>query len=648
MKPSLILIMLLALPAVFNCSNDSNLIFPEKKEIATISGFVEPAGVRARVYLLDAKPVDSTITDSASGFFVFDSVPYGSYQLKVIADSFGMAKITFSAQSPLYSFPNIVLKKRPSQISSVTPDNNTVIKGMGDLPGSNDTTAVISIIFNRRMDTASFAKNISFTPQLSFKVLRNAFSDPNHFYTIGIPLVKFFAQPSLSMMLGGKIKSVYGETLDFDYTVSYFPDTAFLTKIITSYFITQTAPVNNTQNVDPNTAVVITFKREMNRSSAEQLFSTLPANPPTFTWTKNTSNPDLPYDILTVRYFSPLQPNTRYTVALDSGVMSLDSLVMKRRFTLSFTTNDLTLSPLFPGNGQSAVALDSPFTYFANFAVDSSSFAGAFSIKPGLSMLDFSITKDQSNNSAIKVYHSPLSVSTNYAVTIDSTVKSITGIKLQKKISVSFTTLLSYPDSLLLKKSFLIASTSPASTQELIDCNRSIIINFRKPMNKTSVEQRCSFVPAALFIAEWPSDGSLSLKPSQQFRSNTAYALMLDSGFQTVDNLSGNTFKLVFKTKPLTILSFDPVIGQINVSRSAPVYMKFNGSADTSTLLSNIETAPKMDSLYVQTVSATEYRIRHASLLAATRYTVTFKNTITDLYGSAMDKSYSLTFTTGN
>jgi hypothetical protein len=456
-----------------------------------------------------------------------------------------------------------------------------------------------------------------------------------------------FSKTAIVLSLGKKIKSIYNEPLDFDYSLNYYPDTAYLSKVINFYFVTQSTPVNNALGVDPNSSLSITFKREMNRASVEKAFSTLPVSAPTFTWAKITGA-DNYYDLLTIKFISPLQPDTRYTAQLDSGIASLDSQVMERKYAFSFTTNDIAVIPLFPGNGQMMIPVDSAFILSLNAPVDSASFAGGFSIKPSCSMLDYAFTRELNNSTTIRVYHTPLSVNTPYTIGVDTTVKTNTGSKLKKRLSVTFQTLVSYPDSLLVKKSPFVLSTNPSSLLDQIDCNRSIIITFRKPMIRASVETRFSMTPAVLYTAEWANDNMVSLKPSQPFTSNTLFVLLLDSGFQTVDNLTGNTFKTTFKTKPLGIIGLDPVIGQISVAKNTLIIVKFNSAVDTSSLIAGIGVVPAVDSLMIQSAGYNyEYRLKHAAFSPSTKYTITFKKAIMDIYGSAMDRDYTGTFTTG-
>jgi len=175
-------------------------------------------------------------------------------------------------------------------------------------------------------------------------------------------------------------------------------------------------------------------------------------------------------------------------------------------------------------------------------------------------------------------------------------------------------------------------------------------------MDKQSVEQLISLVPATLFTLLWDDhlsekDRKLTIDPSQRLKANTTYTAVLDSGYQTVAGKTGNRYTFSFKTLPVTLVEYKPLNGQVNVPTSSLIELTFNTALDTTSLLPNITLTPAVDSLHIAASSVSNsaalYHLDHKGFLPETAYTLTLQNGIGDQFGVPLGKVYSISFTTG-
>lgn len=636
---------------IVHCSDSPQLLFPESEEIAQVSGYVSPKGVVATVYIVDATVVDSVVTDSATGYFRFVNVPYGSYQIKVVAAGYGILTEPLYISSSYVNMYTLRLKEHPSQISYISPVNKSIVNTQ-NTSLFTDTTAVIRIVFKERMDTASVIDAITVTPTIPWKLEKTEFSDPYYHIFLSLPIIDFFSYTQVTLTIGQSAKTIYGENLDFDFDLIYYPDTASLSDVIASTYISSTSPYNGSSDVNTTTDIEIRFRTAMNRTSVEQAFSITPTAIPNFFWSTSSN-----YEKLTVRFAVPLLNNTPYTVSLDSGMTTLDSTGISGTVSFFFTTRPMAFGNYTPLNGELSFPATAPFIYVVNFPVDSTSFLNAFSISPLVDSLSVSISNASSSGYyEVTVYHSILKLDTVYTITIDSTLQSTGGALYGKVFSHQFTTEAILSDTTQLDSSLVIA-VSPEDTTFLINCSDEPLVYFKSPMDKQSVEQRLSITPATLFTVTWADflfeeDRIVEINPSQRLRANTTYTIVIDSGYQTKAHIIGDRFAFAFKTEPIALMEYEPLNGQINVPTLMPVKLKFNTAIDTTSLLPNVTIVPALDSLVISYTSVSSYEawyyIDHTAFLPDTTYTVTLRDSINDLFGVPLGRTYTISFTTGN
>lgn len=631
------LFMLLIISGVIlRCSNNPELIFPEEKNTGKVTGFINPAGVKATVYLIDIDTIATTSPYPDNGYYSFTDVPYGSYQIKVVADSFGVITLTFSLSRSVISLSTLNLSRYPSQINRINPKENSSFSHLNNSCFS-DSTFDLYIEFKKHMSIANIDSAFSVSPPLPIRISRDEVSEFKHEIYFSIPIFDFFQYPQVTVTLNTKFSTVYFEPLDFDYSIHYYPDTSLYEQAIFRYFISETVPRQSASNVDVNTDVVFKFRKLMNHFSVENAVSIEPDILPDFSW--QVLDPE--GEELIIQFAKPLDVSTYYTIKLDTTLVTLDSVNPQLPLYLSFKTEYFRILSHFPINGDISITPDAPFTYITNFPVDSVSFVNAFSISPNVDSLSYRFFN---NKQLIEVTHSSLIPDSQYKITIDSTLTTSTGIKYDRFLYQNFTTGIS-SDTIL--DSTLISGTYPPDTAELLDCNGDVLVIFTVIMNRQSVENRISLSPNLIFEGIWRSNDTLQINQLQQFMSNTIYSVEIDSGYKTYNGeKTGIKYGFSFKTKPVRLDSFYPLYGQVNVALDSRVVLEFNTPVDSTSLISNIFFTPAVDSLQLSISDSGLYYLDHMDFLQNTKYMIMLSDSITDKYGVIMEKAYTIEFTT--
>ena len=648
MKSALMISLLVLIGTGMLSCDGPKVVFPEEKEVAIISGVIDPPRSKAMVYLRDAALIDSVRCDSVTGGYQFRNIPFGVYTLEVKAKGFGAVHKLITVDYKIKSCGTVILSRYPSQIQQVTPEDSSTVPRFSKIITSSDTVVNIEIRFSERMDTASVAAALSTTPELPGMKLDWQISSitSGGYLIVRVPAIHFYAVPKVQLTLKKSAKTVYGSGLDFDFNLVYFPDTSLLPLVVSKTFFT-IEPFDGRSEVDVQSNLTITFNYEMLQSSVEKNLSISPSASPNFFWSRSSTGNRI---MLTVRFAEPLMYNTRYTVLFDTGMMTQDSICLPVPVRTVFTTKSMRLTNYYPLNGDSTVQVRAPFVYESQFAIDSASFRKAFSIKPGVDSIKVSMEKSGSLNRVV-VYHAALKPSSAYTITIDTTLRSVDGGRIGSLLEQHFFTADSLkPDT----AKNLVQSWFPNDSINPITTVQSVWIYFNQQTDPFSVESRLHISPSVPFKAEWDGTTSLLLtvRPLQPFRSATTYTVTLDSGYTSSDGLYGKPLAFSFTTEPLMLSSYTPCDGQINVSRSDPFRFNFNTPVDPVSLKSSISFKPATDSLVITALDSSlthhrQFLVHRSSLIADTSYTVTLQGSLCDIYGVSMGTDFTIRFKTG-
>jgi hypothetical protein len=428
---------LLPIVAIVSCGEGPQIVFPQEDQIARITGNVQPRQSGATVYLEDVEIIDSTIIDSSTGRFTFDSVRYGDYRLRVKATGYGVYTSRIALDDRYYSVSTIYLDNQPSQIYYVFPYPDQVIGSSSirsDDERFTEPMAVIFLYFKEPMDSLSVAQALTITPAVRY-TFGSWVATSSYYYTqLFIPVTDFFAHGRISFTIDTTARTLYGERLDFRYTFSYSPDTSNLTITRIKQFIGTVYPRDSSTLMNTTDSVRIIFSASMNKASIEQRLSLTPSTLFSVSWDTVGS-----VSRMTIVPSQPMRADTNYVVAIDSGFQTMGGSA-GIAFSMGFVTRPLALSFCTPMNGQVSVSRTDTLFLTFNTAVDVATVLDHVSIIPAVDSLAVALPNPVAPASSIALTHAPYMADILYTVTLDSVLSDVYGKTMGKTVTLSFRT----------------------------------------------------------------------------------------------------------------------------------------------------------------------------------------------------------------
>ncbi|MBF0430236.1 MAG: Ig-like domain-containing protein [Fibrobacteria bacterium] len=646
-KKKLLLLCLFILVLLYTACNDQvSLNLPDNEEYSTVTGYVTPTGVSGTVYLFETGVIDSAELDDETGYFSFDSIPYGSYYIRVKADDYAEYNKYLSINSRTTVMSTIMLDKISGLISRQWPTENTELNQtfMADNDYDiGDSTVSFKIYFNKKMDEPSIIKAFTSSPSQNNLGIKLTYEteNNNNFLKISVPILNLFHNAEVSFSLGKDAKDVFGNNLDNAYTMVFPVDTSYLAQIQTDLIIRQVNPQHDAVSVSPSKTITVYFHKKMVEKNVENAFFIKPEKPANFFWNTGSSGATS----VEIKFATPLVSATSYTYGFKAGICSKDSLCTSEDLSYSFQTTSIQLSNYKPYSGVPDFPLDSVFYYRFTATMDLEKFKESFHISPEVDSLDFEYYSYYTTT--IHVYHSLLEENKAYTITIDSSCLGVTGdnpgIYLQQKFTTGGSVMGTQQQENEIR-------VSPSDSTDYINTGSYITIAFPDSMNINSVLEHYHlepYVPAQLSWQYYSEDHQLRITPVQRLKANTLYTITLDRGYKNIQGDSFDTFTAYVKTYPLSLQEFLPQTGRINIDVDKNLSYEFSSAIDSLSFAENFVIEPEPDSLrFVFDSYEKEVTVRHSSFDRETTYKVTLGQGITDLYGAPLYKSYSLEFTT--
>jgi hypothetical protein len=410
------------------CCTINNLL-PEQTAATSgaIAGKVLQAQSGATVYLEQGRPLDSVSIDPGDGFFSLDSIPEGTYRLRIAAVGFDTITTSLTIEpGKSYNIGYLVLVKRTAAFNDTVPsvndhypkDKAELIYLPPDEYNQGSQRLYISVSFDRPMNRESVEKALTIDPPLdggyfewfqnsrTFNTAQSNVTWTGSAYTettfkiLASTVVAYDAvqPPSLPP---AQI-TTYSIAKSFTF---YFPrsgcrtDTTYTIKISRSAVDTAGTPLdtalefsfstvqsataltgiemlphNGDDWVDllAPTGIQLTFPRRMNRTSTEAHLHINVVRDPVFLWTD--------YNHLTVYTGGIFIPDTTYAISVDSATLDLDSVPLGRTERLSFRTGPLRVTASSPQLGALGVYTNSRVVLTFNTYVDRTSFPAIASL----------------------------------------------------------------------------------------------------------------------------------------------------------------------------------------------------------------------------------------------------------------------------
>jgi hypothetical protein len=294
--------------------------------------------------------------------------------------------------------------------------------------------------------------------------------------------------------------------------------------------------------------ISVIFTQPMDRESVEKAFSTDPPTEGMFHWGQYSEAPsrtyyaeyenkasDWGYDVgATITTYSKITAfsyqmaqkdcfvDTTYTVILST--QASDTAGNQLRFPLEFSFSTVQSSSTqngiitYPSHGDIEVDLLSTNGIQVTFPrnMDRVSTESATHVLPASDVMYLWPQKNQLTIYTGGILHA----GTEYSITIDETAKDLDGVKLGHPFSFSFKT-----------AAVNITSTSPRNGELFVASSSPVYLYFNTYMQKSTVQNAFSISPAIPGTLDWYYDSKtmLQFKPSQDFKYNTQYTVVIDT-----------------------------------------------------------------------------------------------------------------------
>jgi Bacterial Ig-like domain len=200
-----------------------------------------------------------------------------------------------------------------------------------------------------------------------------------------------------------------------------------------------------------------------------------------------------------------------------------------------------------------------------------------------------------------------------------------------------------------------VLSHSPTNNAVDVALNSPITLRFSKAMNKTSVENAFSSVPAITCTWVWlDNDQTATCTPGSEFPFLTQYDFTLASSAQGAAGVAMTTsltsrFTTVQDTIKPALTSYTPADSAPGVTRfDTPIVLNFSKPMNQQSVQAAFQSQPAITCVWTWTTSSSATCQPVARLDARTTYTITLSIAATDLIGNALQAAYGFNFSVGN
>jgi alpha-2-macroglobulin len=394
-------------------------------------------------------------------------------------------------------------------------------------------------------------------------------------------------------------------------------------------------PADGDAGVTPRTRLTLRFDGPMNPRSVERAVVLRPTTAWQPIWSDDRAT-------LTISPTTPLQPDTSYSLTIDTQALNQRFRALDRLIELRFRTAPApAVVRVLPQDGAADVSPDAPISIrFSRVIVP----ADALMRPTAMPELRFdpplagSVTwLDQTT--ALFRPTTPLHPGTLYRATLDAALSDLAGVQLNRPFTWGFST-----------PAPAVLDFAPADGAVAVAPRATLAITLSQPLDRDSLRASLLITPSAegdLVLKDLPDGRQLALfAPYAGWLPATSYAVTLRAGAMPAGgNLPLLTPKRVsFTTAPQPALTGRfPGEGQ-TLPPGQEIQLIFNAPIDDDAIRSALELTPTADILRI-TTSETEVRIA-ADLRAATPYTITLPATLTDRNGIPLGQAYRLRFVT--
>lgn len=237
---------------------------------------------------------------------------------------------------------------------------------------------------------------------------------------------------------------------------------------------------------------------------------------------------------------------------------------------------------------------------------------------------------------------------TQYTITLSTDAKDTSGNHLRFPLLSTFRTVQSYV-------TYNGIQTTPVNGDiEVAPMNyNGISVTFPRRMDPVSTEAAISITPSMNAIFLWPSGNQLTVYTGGPFLSDTTITVTINGTALDKDGTAlGETFSFWFHTAAFQVTSTSPSNAQLYVAPDQKIAVYFNSYVDKSSFQSAFSISPSVNGSFMYG-NGYSYDTPNwitftpsSGLQQNTKYTVTIRPTVKDMFGVAMVEAYSFSFVT--
>jgi hypothetical protein len=506
-------------------------------------------------------------------------------------------------------------------------------------PYDNFSTS-ITVRFNKLMDYASLHHAIHFTSTLGDLYADTSLLSLNQGDVATItPMRKDLTIPfrwRVGQMYTLKIDStaldVNGNPLVPSFTMNFTPEPYFRVKTI--------SPPPGAVNVTGN-SVQLAFNSPVD--SAER--SQISISPSVYGLWRFGRFSGVVFDSGTVQFSHPtlFVPGQNYTVSIPATMTDKYGNALVGGFSSSFQTVPFGVINSSPADG-SVNWVTAGRIFFVDFSdsLDTASVRQAITIvPPAAGRLNFTV------DPRIVAFDASadLLADTIYTVTVDSSVRSKSGVKMMAPYRFSFLTASAGTSA----SGFRVWYSNPTNGDTTLPPFRTILVYFSEAVDSSSARSGFTISPPVAGLIYFPNPNELNFSPITTFAVATSYTVTIPS---TVKSRSGAAlgldYSFYFRTTPFEIYNSYPYDGQTHFSRNEAISFSATDIVDTSTVRGSFSISPSVSGTFDLSAGSISYLfVPSPELEPYTVYTVTISAGLRSQAGAALAAPYTITFATG-
>ncbi len=260
-----------------------------------------------------------------NGFYLFDSLTPGNYQVIVTAEDYSTDTLDVVVQANQTSFADkwltLVENLNAPQVISFTPQN-----------GSTDVrlSSVIEINFDIPMDKSSVQNAFSVSPTVS-----GTFNWSNNDKTVKFtPSAKLTKDTQYTVSVDTSAKTVFGVSLSNKLSFTF--KTRKKLNLVSFY------PSDNSTDISTTVVIILTFDAPISVNTLGSNIFFKDADDNSVSLAADQSAFEKGQIIFWSVY--PLEYNSQYKIILNSGIGDIDGLTLEENYEINFTTEKNTYS----------------------------------------------------------------------------------------------------------------------------------------------------------------------------------------------------------------------------------------------------------------------------------------------------------------